>query len=197
MTDPQRPTDSGESGPVTVLVKRRVKPGCEAAYETRLEALMEHTRRQPGYMGGTTMRPKGSVVEYTSVLRFDTLEHLNAFEHSPRRQEFAAEVADLVEADVVWQRQTGLEFWFVPPLGTVVPQPSRWRMSLLLTGIVFGLITTVSALLGPYLGGLPPSLRMLLVVAVQVVLMTYVVMPHLTRRLARWLYPSSRKISTL
>lgn len=179
------------SGPVTVRINRRVKAGCESAYIAQLELMMEHTRHLPGYLGGTTQRARGTMAEYCSVLRFDAIEHLEAFEQSPQRRQFAQDVADLVEADAIVQRETGLEFWFVPPAGTAVAQPSRWRMSVLLVAIVYSLITTISALVGPYLGGLPPSLRMLVVVALQVILMTYVVMPRVTRWLVRWLYPAA------
>ena len=55
-----------------------------------------------------------------------------------------AEVGEYVEADAVWQRLTGLEFWFTPPAGTVVPQPSRWRMALVMIAVVYGLYTAVT-----------------------------------------------------
>ena len=57
-----------------------------------------------------------------------------------------ADVRQWVEGDAVWQRLTGLEFWFTPPAGTVVPQPSRSRMVLLMTAVVFILVLLIGAL---------------------------------------------------
>jgi hypothetical protein len=40
------------------------------------------------------------------------------------------------------------------------------------------------------LGGAPAQLRLLVTITIEVFLMTYLVMPRLTRWLARWIYPS-------
>ena len=53
------------------------------------------------------------------------------------------------------------------------------------------LITALLALLGPFLNPLPLVLRTLVLTAVLVPLMTYVVMPRLTRLFTWWLYPST------
>ena len=183
-----------DEGSVALFVRRRVRAGCEAAYEQRLQALMEHTRHLPGYLGGNTERPhavasSAGATEYTSVIRFDSVAHLHAFEHSPARQAFTAEVAAMVASAPEVRQLSGLETWFVPPPGAPAAQPVRWRMALVLLVVVYALITSMSALVGPWLGALPPPMRMLVVVALQVVLMTYLVMPHLTRVLAPWLFP--------
>ena len=54
---------------------------------------------------------------------------------------------------------------------------------------VFPLITVILVLFGPLLGLLPMLLRTLVLTAVMVSLMTYVVMPRLTRLFSFWLYP--------
>jgi antibiotic biosynthesis monooxygenase (ABM) superfamily enzyme len=58
---------------------------------------------------------------------------------------------------------------------------------------VFPLITMIFVIFGPLLNQLPTLLRTLLrtlvLTAVMVTLMTYVIMPRLTRLLALWLYP--------
>ena len=113
--------------PVTVVVTRRVKAGLEKGYERWLDRLLEDVKSLPGYLGTTVQRPLGTGREYTSVFRFDSVEHLRAFEESDLRRRALAEVGEYVEADAVWNRLTGLEFWFTPPAGTVVPQPSRFR----------------------------------------------------------------------
>ena len=180
--------------PVTVVITRRVKAGREAQYEAWLARLQAEARSLPGYLGVTTQRPAaGAAREYVSAIHFASLPHLRAFETSEMRRRYLAEVSDLVEADAVWQRLTGLEFWFTPPPGTVVPQPSRPRMALLMIAVVFGLVLSLGALVNWITGLLPVAvpypLRLLLTITIEVLLMTYWLMPQLTRRLARWIYP--------
>lgn len=178
--------------PVTVVVTRRVKPGCAPAYEAWLARLLAGARSLPGYLGTTVQRPPPGGREYTSVFRFDTVAHLRGFEDSELRRRALAEVAELVESDAVWQRLTGLELWFTPPPGTVVPQPSRWRMALVMIVVVYGLVLSIGTLVARTLGSVPAPARLLVTLVIEVFLMTYVVMPRLTRWLARWIYPARR-----
>lgn len=186
--------------PVTVVVTRRVKPGREKDYEAWLARLQAEARSLPGYLGVTTQRPAASGPrEYVSVIRFSTLDSLRAFENSELRTRYLAEVTGMVEADAVWQRLTGLEFWFTPPPGTVVPQPSRPRMALLMIVVVFGLVLSIGTLVNAAAALLPVVLpypvRLLATITIEVLLMTYWLMPQITRRLARWIYPG-RKASS-
>jgi antibiotic biosynthesis monooxygenase (ABM) superfamily enzyme len=183
--------------PVTVVVTRRVKPGREQAYEAWLQRLQAEARVLPGYLGVTTQRPAaGGPREYVSAIRFATLADLRAFEGSELLARHLALVVDLVEADAVWERMTGLEFWFTPPPGTVVAQPSRPRMALVMIVVVFGLVLSIGALVNAAAAMLPMpvpyALRLLFTITVEVLLMTYWLMPQITRRLARWIYPSQR-----
>ena len=186
-------TTAPERGePVTVIAKRKVKPGHEAAYETWLKELTTAAHDLDGYLGAEFHRPAKADYPWTSVFRFATLADLEAFERSELRQRFVARVIPHVEGDAVWQRMTGLEFWFEPPPGTVVAQPSPHRMAVLLIVVVFALVLLLNLALGPLTSGWPLLARVLLTVTLQVVLMTYVIMPRLTRALARWIYPATR-----
>jgi uncharacterized protein len=146
----------------------------------------------PGYLGTNIHRPASSSPgEYTSVFRFDSVENLKRFEESDSRHRALEQVAALVEADAVWRKFTGLEFWFTPPPGTVVPQPSRFRMALVMIGVVYGLVFSIGKLVALVLATAPMSLRLLVTITIEVFFMTYWLMPRLTRWLARWIYPST------
>ena len=54
---------------------------------------------------------------------------------------------------------------------------------------VFPLITAILLLFGPLLGLLPMLVRTLVLSGVMVTLMTYVIMPRITRLFSFWLYP--------
>jgi antibiotic biosynthesis monooxygenase (ABM) superfamily enzyme len=177
--------------PVTVTVRRRVKPGREADYEAWLARLTAGAQeRFPGYMGAEFHRP-GPDGTYRSTFRFDSLDRLEAFERSDWRAEMLAEGADLFAADAAWDRLTGLEVWFDPPPGTRLPQPSPMRMALVLVAVVYALVLVLNLVLGPLMAGWPLPLRLFVTVVLQVGLMTFVIMPRLTPRIARFIYPRS------
>ncbi len=175
--------------PVTVTVRRRVKPGADQAYRAWLDRLTTAAHGLPGYLGAEFHPPVPGSRIYTSVFRFASLAELETFERSPLRAKALEEVATLVDGDAVWDRMTGLEFWFEPPHGTRVPQPSPHRMALLLIAVVFVLVLALNLILGPLMTGWSLPLRIFVTVTLQVILMTYVIMPRLTRALARWIYP--------
>lgn len=190
-------TEATSAEPVTVIIRRRVKPGAEAAYEAWLQALQADARLLPGYLGVTTQRPAPSGPrEYVSAVRFDSLVNLQAFERSDLRREHLARLGDWVEGDAAWEAMTGLEFWFSPPPGTVVPQPSRPRIALVMVAMVFTLVLVIGSAVNAVFARLPFDtpypLRLLVTVAIEVVLMTWWLMPLVTRRLARWIYPHRR-----
>lgn len=196
------PVDRPPGDTVTVVITRRVKAGCGPQYEAWLARLQSEARDVPGYLGVTTHRPTPTgPLDYTSVVRFASLAHLQAFENSGLLARHLADVRQWVQGDAVWQRLTGLEFWFTPPAGTVVPQPSRPRMVLLMTAVVFILVLSIGALVNAGFDALaaqtawvvPRPARLLVTIAIEVVLMTYWLMPVITRRLAFWIYPQAKK----
>jgi len=185
-------------GPVTLVITRCVRPRRETAYEAWLAKLQSDVRKQqPGYLGVMTQRPGSNAPrEYVSAVRFDSLATLRAFETSDLFSRALREVAELVEAPAEWQRVTGFELWFQPPPGIVALQPSRARMAVLMTVVVFVLVLTIGLAITALTTRSSPSLaypvRLLVTVAIQVTIMTYWLMPYLTRRLAGWIYPPQR-----
>lgn len=178
------------SEPVTVVATRQVKAGREKDYEAWLERLLAGAKALPGYLGTTVHRPAAGSREYTSIFRFETVEHLRAFEASDLRARALREVVDLVEADAAWSQLSGLELWFTPPPGTVMPQPSKLRMALVMIAVVYGLVFSIGSLVAQVLAAAPMPLRLLVTITIEVFFMTYVLMPRLTRLLAKFIYPA-------
>ena len=180
------------STPVTVVVTRRVRDGHRDAYEAWLRALLDEAKTLSGYLGAEILRPVGASRDYTSVFRFATVEDLRAFEASELRRSALEAVVPHVEGDPAWRELTGLELFFEPPPDTVVPQPSRLRMALVLVVVVYLLVLSIGSAVSVVLADLPAQARLLITIAIEVFLLTYVLMPRLTRWLARWIYPRAR-----
>jgi uncharacterized protein len=177
---------------VTVVVSRKVKRGRESDYEDWLRRLLEEAKSMKGYLGATIQKPAPGSTEYTSVFRFDTVDNLRKFEESELRSRYLREVVDYVEADAIWKKFTGLEFWFSPPKGTVIPQPSRFRMALVMIAVVFGLVLSIGQLVAMVAVEVPSYIRLFVTISIEIFLMTYVLMPRITRLLAKWIYPFSK-----
>jgi uncharacterized protein len=177
---------------VTVVVTRKVKRGHEPEYEDWLRRLLEEAKSMKGYLGATIQKPAPGSTEYTSVFRFDTVDNLRKFEESELRSRYLREVIDYVEADAIWKKFTGLEFWFSPPKGAIIPQPSRFRMALVMIAVIFGLVLSIGQLISMVAAQVPSYVRLFVTISIEIFLMTYVLMPRITRLLAKWIYPSSK-----
>jgi len=181
------------SDTVTIVVRQYVRPGHEEAYEAWLKRMTEGAQAEfPGYLGVGFHRPEKPGDQYRQVFRFDSIEQLEDFERSDYRAKMLAEGSKHFAADPTLERMTGLEFWFDPPRGTKVAQPSPHRMALVMILVVFTMILILSTAIGALTPGWPQPMRLLLTVCIQVTLMTYIVMPWLTPRIARFVYPSTR-----
>lgn len=176
-------------GPVTVAVSRRIRPGMEEQYEEWVRGVTQAAQRWPGHLGVNVLRPSAATDgEYVIIYRFDTYAHSKAWEESEERTQWTARLDDLVEGDTKVRKVTGLEFWFDLPEVPVHAQPSQHRMALTLIVVVFLLLLAINLALAPLLDHLHWIPRLLVVVTLQVLLLTYVVMPKVTRLLKPWLF---------
>lgn len=175
--------------PVTVSVARRVVPGKESQYEEWLRRVTATASGFAGHLGTNVLRPSTATGgDYVIIYRFDTYAHAHAWEESPQRAALIAEVGPLVEGETIRKHVTGLEFWFDLPTVPVTAKPSQHKMALVLIVVVFTLVYGLNLLLAPVLGDQPLWLRTLIVITLQVLLMTYIVMPRVTSLIKGWLY---------
>jgi antibiotic biosynthesis monooxygenase (ABM) superfamily enzyme len=179
---------------VTVVVTRKVKRGRESQYEDWLRRLLNESKSMKGYIGSTIQRPPPGSTEYTSIFRFDNVDNLRKFEESELRSRYLREVVDYVEADAAWKKYTGLEFWFSPPKGAIVPQPSRLRMALVTIAMVFGLVVSIGQIVNMVAMEVPSYIRLFVTISIEIFLMTYVLMPRITHLLSKWIYSSSKTL---
>jgi antibiotic biosynthesis monooxygenase (ABM) superfamily enzyme len=183
----QDPPDA--EGAVTTTVTRRVKPGHEAAYEAFLEGIIAAASRFPGHIGVEVFRPDRPGGEYRTVYRFDSAGHLRAWLESPERAAWLERAERHAAGPMQSRYLTGLESWFTLPSRPGALPPPPWKMALLTWVTIFPLITLVVELLGPLIEELSVVLRLGITTALTVPLMTWVVMPRVTRLLSGWLYP--------
>ena len=184
---------NADSGPVTATVTRRVKPGHETFYEQFLAGIIAAASTFPGHLGVEVFRPESATAgEYRTVYRFDTAEHLRAWLDSGEHAAWLERAEPHVLGPVRTSFVTGLESWFTLPGQPAAAAPPPYKMALLTWITIFPLITAVVAVTGPPLKQLPLAMRLAITTALTVSLMTWVVMPRVTRLLRGWLYPDRR-----
>ena len=188
------PPDEDE-GPVTFAIARRAKSGKTKEFERWLDGIIHEAMKFKGHMGVNIIRPTNmSNPEYVIILRFDNFENLEKWETSEIRKKWIEKGKDLIEGKAKMEKQTGLEFWFTPSsarASTAVEQqqqqPPRYKMAIVVIGIIFVLVSTLLPQVQQATLGLPVLLSTFVGVTIMVLLMTYVIMPSVTRLLRPWL----------
>lgn len=187
-----RDTTLGEDPPVTAVASRRVRLGREREFEDWLSGILTEARKAPGYRGSEVLRPsnRNDDDHYRIVFRFDRVSNLQAWENSEERFRRLREVRPLLHEDGRIDVLTGLETWFTLPSKPGQAAPPRYKIALVTWLALFPLITLFFVAFDPLLSQLPTLLRMLVLTAVMVTVMTYMIMPRLTRLFSFWLYPN-------
>lgn len=176
--------------PVTVDVIQRVRAGKEPEFEALLKQIIHAASTFEGYLGASVFRPNTQDNrEYRIIFKFARLDHLKHWEQSSIRQRFLAQAKTLTIDPGEFSIITGLETWFTLSAKPGMQPPPRYKM-VLVSGVAIFSINQILALLPlSWLEPLPTVLRLLILVFLTTTLMTYVVMPRLTKLLAGWLYP--------
>ena len=175
---------------VTVVTSRRIKRGREAEFERLLEGIDVDARKMPGYVERKVIRPRDHEhPEYVIIFKFDSYAHLRAWTTSPIRKAWLKKISKVASDPFKEQILTGLESWFTSPVQPGVAPPPAWKMALVTGAVVYPLAMALNIALNARLGFLPMPLRSLLSCAIMISLMTWVIMPRVTRALHGWLYP--------
>ncbi len=180
----------GEDPPVTAVASRRVKPGREREFEEWVSGMLAAANKFPGYLGSEVLRPSDPEDdEYRIISRFDHASNLHAWENSEERHHWLRQSRPLLNEKEKVHVLTGLETWFTLPTKPGEPAPPRYKMAIVTWLAVFPVVAVIFSLFGQWLNLLPTLLRTLVFTVVMITLMTYVIMPRMTRLFSFWLYP--------
>ena len=174
--------------PVTVVVRRRVKPGAEAAFESAMQEFIGFALGFPGNRGIHVVRPGTDAREYTVVDRFADRRARQAFKATPGYGEWMRRLRELSESDPYIEEQSGLGGWFTPPDAVRAAPLTQFKMALVTFLGVLPLTAALPPLSAWLLPSWHPQLANVLVTALIVALLTWPVMPLLTRLFSSFLY---------
>ncbi|MFD7817194.1 antibiotic biosynthesis monooxygenase [Streptomyces sp. NPDC059785] len=181
-------TDEQRGEPITTVLTWQVRPGHEGEFEEWTHGITRCARQFTGNEGVSWLRPEDSH-RFHVVLRFADPGRLTEWLRSPERAEWHAKIEGIArEVSSERQSTTGMETWFSLP-GTSVRAPARWKMVLTTFLGAFPCVLLIQWLVTPRTAAWPLPLRSLVFPVLLLPLLTYVIMPSLSRLLRLWLYP--------
>lgn len=176
---------------IHVAITRTVRPGHEQEFEQRVAEMSLEVEREPGVEGAYLLRPADAGSRAYGILRtFSSKAARDRFYRSEVYARFTETIAPLVEGPPLERDIRGLEGFFVAPSAG---GPPPWKMALVtwlaVNPAVFVCIHLVKAVLGPQ----PELVELLVGNTLVISLLTWVLMPLLTRVLAKWLRAPPRR----
>jgi antibiotic biosynthesis monooxygenase (ABM) superfamily enzyme len=174
-----------EREPVTAVSSVRVREGAHEEYRTLHDEIVAAMRNFPGFLRCDLFEPVPGVQDDTVVvMAFDGREHLDSWLRSDERRQILVRMDELVEGDRTVNVVGGFAGWFSP---AGAPPVRTWKQaavvllalaptSLALTLLREWLLPDIALVPGLLLGNVAG-----------VAILTWVLMPFLTRRLEGWL----------
>jgi antibiotic biosynthesis monooxygenase (ABM) superfamily enzyme len=173
---------------VTRIIDRIPHSEEEAQLEKAIQRLNAAAAQYEGFLGVTVTRPaQPAQPGFRIVYRFDSPEHLAAWEESQERIDLVSEADGHTVGAPRTEVASGLETWLTLPPHRPFPT-SRLRLATVSWLGIFPLVVVFVAVADLLLPSfIHPVLSLALVTAIVVLVMTYFVGPGLTKLFQKWL----------
>ncbi|WP_436942821.1 antibiotic biosynthesis monooxygenase [Streptomyces sp. SudanB66_2053] len=180
---------------VLLLAARIVEPGYEEAFQKWARGILAAASASPGHLGGGIFHPATDDGPWIIVHRFRDQAALDQWLISPARTAFLDDTAAHHHTEIARREVNSIEAWFTS-LGTDSPAPPRWKMAAAACLGSYPISLLANGLLGPQLASVTPVVRAAIFALLFSTLMTFVLMPLVSRLLRHWLRPSRRGVSS-
>jgi len=177
--------------PIHIAITRHVRPGHEAEFQQALREFLQTSFAHGGVQGASMLTPPpGSDTREYGILRtFADEKERDSFYESSMFEAWRERVTPLTEGEPVYRQLHGLEAWF----RSLNDPPPRWKMAVATYLGVLPVVTILSLTLGPPISSWHFLLRNIVFNLCVVALLTWIVMPLVTRALHSWLRPNSKE----
>lgn len=170
------------------IARRRAKAGCAQAYEALVRGMFADARKVSGFEGAELIPPPEADGEYQVILRFTTEAALAEWDCSEARSLWHQRLAVVAEGVPDYRILTGMEAWFEGPVVAPTQQPVKVRMAFITWLGIFPTVSVVLAFIAPFLEPLPFLPRVAVITGLVVLIMTWGIMPRLTRFFRGWIF---------
>jgi antibiotic biosynthesis monooxygenase (ABM) superfamily enzyme len=170
--------------PVTGVASFRVRPGNEHRYAEFHRRLTQALETFPGFLRSEVLEPVPGVQDDTVVVfSFDSRRHLDDWLVSPERRELLAEIEPFLDGERTVNVVGGFAGWFAGPDRGV----RRWKQACIVLLALFPTSLALTRVRAWLLPDVHWTLGVLFGNVVGVAVLTWVLMPFLTRLLDGWL----------
>lgn len=176
---------AGASTPAKLVIERHIHPGAEASFTVWADALVRLARAHPAHEGSSVLTTADG--DAFVLVRFASQDALDAWHTSVAVRAHLASGDLHSRATEPPQVRSGFETWFTLP-GRRAMVPPRWKIALITWCALLPQVLILGTLVP---AGVPRILSVMITTAIPVAMLTWVVMPRLTRWLHRWLFTSS------
>lgn len=172
---------------LTVVVRRTIKDGQEHDFEESMKKFVNFALSFEGHRGINIIRPSQGNREYVVVDRFLDRDSRDRFTSSPEYREWMDCLGEYTEGTAHIQEMSGLDAWFNDP-GKPLLTPPQYKTAIATWIGVCIVIFFLNAVLAPYIENWAYIPNALVFNACVVTLLTWVVMPLITKLLRNWLF---------
>lgn len=172
--------------PVTTVLKIKPKVRFEKECLQLMQVAAVTASSFRGFVSRDIYQSTDGEKTFTNIFTFDTIENLNIWESSKEREDISDNLGLVVESVLQKKQLTGLEFMFQQE----IPSPVKWKMVFVTIIIIYILIHTLIPFIGNILAltNISSPIKSLIGVATMVSLMTYLIIPVITKGLSGWIF---------
>jgi antibiotic biosynthesis monooxygenase (ABM) superfamily enzyme len=185
------PEDNSASQPdtnVTQVILSKIKPGMEEVYREWSTRIQQAQAQYPGYRGTYIQPPNsGEAGNWTTMLRYDTSAHLEAWLAGPERAELLRESKAFVENEELMRLRTSFPGW-VPISPVTGKGPPDWKTATLVLLGLYPIVLLEMRFLSPHLSSLNPALATFIGNIGSVAATSFITMPLFVRWFGWWLF---------
>ncbi len=183
---------------VTEVIFSKVREGMANRYREWATRIQTAQAKFPGYRGMYLQPPAGGKDgHWTSILRYDSADHLEAWMNAPERKALLAETEEFIESEELMRLATAFPGW-VPIDPMTGEGPPNWKTAMLVLLGLFPIVMLLMKFLSPELTahGLHASLATFIGNVISVALTSFVTMPLCVRWFGWWLFPKGNQTAT-
>ncbi len=183
-------------GDVTEVIFSKIRVGKEDTYREWAARMQSEQAKYPGYKGTFLQPPEETGGLWTTILRFDSATHLEAWMNAPERKAMLTESGDFVEHEHLTHLATSFPGW-VPIDPMTGDGPPNWKAAMLVLLGLFPIVMLEMKYLNLQQFGIHASLGTFLGNALSVALTSFITMPLCVRWFGWWLFPKGDKTATV
>lgn len=147
--------------------------------------MLGNAKQFTGFIGAEVIRPEeGSLSEYITLVKFDSCKNLKLWRESSELISWQEKLKKMLIVDSHKQERSGMEIWFDrPSTPQRLKEPPYWKQVVIGIICVYPLVMLLIWALEPVMQDVPREISTFVNVIILSALLTYPVMPWVTRLL--------------